>query len=170
MALKANRETGSGWCVGNHDVDVMNGKVPQKTLKGTVLPANELHGLTQAEGRFNQLVRDGLGNHVRDAHHESDRASDAASLDRTEKLASEPENLVRVPEGDAADVGEHEPAPFATKELLAKDLFEPVDLRANRGVGEPQLLGRTGDAALFRDDPEVEQVVVVEPFHLPGII
>ena len=40
-----------------------------------------------------------------------------------------------------------------------------MDLAADRGMGEAQLLARPHDAPLLGDDPEVEQVVVVEPFH-----
>src|SRR3954452_4720134 len=40
-----------------------------------------------------------------------------------------------------------------------------MDLAADRGMRQAELLARADDAPLLGDDPEVEQVVVVEPLH-----
>ena len=66
---------------------------------------------------------------------------------------------------DAADVGEHERAALALKETLAERLFQHLDLRADRRLRQPQLLGGPRDAALPHDRPEVEQVMVVQRIH-----
>jgi len=49
---------------------------------------------------------------------------------------------------------------------LLERVLERPDLAAHRRLREPQLLGRTGDAAFAGNGPEVEEVVIVEPFHV----
>jgi hypothetical protein len=40
-----------------------------------------------------------------------------------------------------------------------------MDLPADGGMGEVELLARLDDAPLLGDDPEVEEVMVIEPLH-----
>jgi hypothetical protein len=40
-----------------------------------------------------------------------------------------------------------------------------MDLAADGRMGQVQLLGRRHDAPLFRHNPKIQEVVVVEPFH-----
>ena len=57
-------------------------------------------------------------------------------------------------------------APAGTgEELLAELLLEGADLSAQGGVGQAQPLAGGHQPPLPRHGPEVEEVVVVEPFH-----
>jgi aconitase A len=48
---------------------------------------------------------------------------------------------------------------------MAKHVFEKMNLLADRRLSEPQLGAGAGEASLARHEPEVEQVMVVDPFH-----
>jgi len=84
------------------------------------------------------------------------------------QLAPEREDVVGVAIDHLPDVGEHEVAPAAHEQPLAERALEHLELPADRRLREVELARRRGDAPLARDDPEVEQVVVVDPFHGPG--
>ena len=53
----------------------------------------------------------------------------------------------------------------ALEDLLAERILERMDLRADRGLRQPQHLRRARDRAFASDRPEVEEVVVVQPRH-----
>ena len=55
--------------------------------------------------------------------------------------------------------------PCAAEELLVERALEGADLGAHRRLREAELVARLGHAAGLRGQPEVEEVVVVQPFH-----
>jgi hypothetical protein len=75
------------------------------------------------------------------------------------------EDVVRVPEHGAADVGEHQAAPLSLEQLLIQRGLQRLDLVGDGGLRQAQLAARLGDAARPGRGPEVEEVVVVEPVH-----
>ena len=68
-----------------------------------------------------------------------------------------------------AEVGQYEIAAPPRKQLLAKSFFELVNLRADRGVCEMQLLTGAGNAPLLGDCQEVAQVMIVQASHARSI-
>src|SRR5436309_11375746 len=150
--------------VGEDQVEPVDRELRQQAL-GLVLATDDAHGLAELERRLQETIRDQLGHDVGDPDREAERATRWPVLEGVEQLAAEREDLVREAEGDAAGVGEREVAPDAGEELLAEGRLQRPDLRADRRLPEPQLHGGAGDAALARHDPEVEEVVVVEPLH-----
>lgn len=53
----------------------------------------------------------------------------------------------------------------ADKQRGLQRLVEPANLAADRRLSQVQLLARLGHAPLARHDPEIQQVVIVQPFH-----
>src|SRR5690606_24051517 len=82
-----------------------------------------------------------------------------------EQLLTQAEDLVRVALHQDAQLGELEPAPLAPEERGAKALLQLPDLRADRGLRQPQPARRRRDPALAHDVVEVKQVVIVQPLH-----
>ena len=66
---------------------------------------------------------------------------------------------------EPAGVGEGQPSSAPYQELLPEIPFQRTYLGMNGGCGQPQFLCGSRDATLARHGPEVQQVVVVEPFH-----
>src|SRR6266852_4125843 len=101
--------------------------------------------------------------------HQAYRPTGLPSFDGVQKLLPQREDFLCVAERHATHVRQHEITSLPCEQLLAENLFEPMDLAADRGVRQPELLARPDNASLLRDDPEVEEVVVVEPFHTGSI-
>src|SRR5690606_22285282 len=80
-------------------------------------------------------------------------------------LAPEREDLVGIAENHPTHLGERELATDLREQLLAELVLERVNLRAQGRMGEAEHLAGLGEPSLASDDPEVEQVVVVHPFH-----
>ena len=55
------------------------------------------------------------------------------------------------------------------EELLAQRLFERSQLAADRGLGQVQPLAGSRDGPLAGHGPEVEQVVIIQPFHAGAV-
>ena len=142
----------------------MHGKFGQQAVR-SILPARELDRLRQGERRTQDPERDELAHDVDHSDRESHRSSRRAVLDRVEKLPPERKDLVGVAVGDPSRVGQLEAPPGTNEEPLAERLLQRAQLRAQRRLRQPQLRARPGDAPLFRDRPEVEQVVIIQPFH-----
>jgi len=66
---------------------------------------------------------------------------------------------------DATDLYESETAAVLREEFFAEGLLQGPQLAANCGLGEAKPFTRPRDAAFFGDDPEVEEVMIVKPFH-----
>lgn len=132
---------------------------------GRPLRAEETDRDVERQRGREQPVRDQLRHLVGDADGEVEWPAGGTVPDRVEQLASEPEDLLGVAKDGAADVREDEPSALAPEQALVEDVLELPDLRADGRLGEPQLVRRLRDAPLLRGEPEVEQVVVVEPVH-----
>ena len=79
--------------------------------------------------------------------------------------APDPEDLIRVPEHQAAGLGEHERPALPPEQALAHRPLEQSDLRADRRLRQPQFLRCLRNAPLPDDRPEIEQMMIVEPVH-----
>lgn len=51
------------------------------------------------------------------------------------------------------------------EQLLADDVLQPAKLSADGRLRKPQLAAGANDAAISRDLPEIEEVLVIENFH-----
>src|SRR3954469_3749522 len=122
-----------------------------------------------ASRRSEKLASDELGERVHHPDAKLLRPPGGTAAHHVQKLAAEAEDLVRVSVHDASHLGGLEGAALALEELFAQRLFESADLRAQRRVREPKLFRGPGDSAFANGCPEVQEVVVVEPFHLRQI-
>ena len=150
--------------VGEHQVDLVQGEGGEQRL-GPRLAADHPDRRRQLQRRRQQAIGDLLAEHVGDADDEAHRPPGGAALHGVEELTAEREDLVGVAVDHLADVGRHQPAADAGEQLLAEPRLERLDLRAHRRLRQPQLLRGPHHAAFAHDRPEVEQVMVVEPFH-----
>jgi hypothetical protein len=73
---------------------------------------------------------------------------------------------VRVFEGDASGLGEHERLAASLKKRMAEAGLQRPELDAEGRLGELQVPGGAGEAALMGDGAEIAQVVVVEEGHV----
>jgi hypothetical protein len=118
------------------------------------------------ERRLQDSVHDRFGEHVGDPHHQAQRPPAGASLHRVHELAAQREDLVGVPIRHPPGVGQDQIPALSVEQLLAEDVLQAMDLAADGGMSETQLLAGPDDAPLLGDGPEVEKVMIVEPFHL----
>ncbi len=107
-------------------------------------------------------MHDRLREHVRYADDEPHLALSPA-VHGVDELLAEREDLLGVARDDAPGVGEHEVAALAHEQLRAEHVLEAMDLPADRRVSEAQHATGFRDAAFSGDDPEIEQVVIVQP-------
>ena len=80
-------------------------------------------------------------------------------------LGPEREDLLCVAVDDPAHLGERELAAGAGEQLLAELILEGMDLPAESRVRQAQHPAGARETAFPRDGEEVEQMMVVEPFH-----
>ncbi len=165
MTERSNRRAWAGWRVRENDIDCMQGQLAHERFGRAALATDDAHLLIEAEGRLQDPVHDRLGERVCDPDHQAYRSSARPPLCGFQELASQGEDLVGIAKGDTTEVREHQLPALPREQLLAESIFEPVDLGADGRMREAKLLARTGDAPLFRNDPEIKKVMVVEPFH-----
>ena len=161
---RPHRRAGRWTPVGDHDVDLVERERGEERVR-LALATNHAHRRVHREDRPQQPIGDQFRNDVDDPDGQAERAPRRPVADRIEQLAAEREDVVRVSVDDATDVGEHERAPLAAEELLAEHVLERADLRADGRLREPQLIRGAAHAALANGEPEVEQVMIVQPFH-----
>ena len=75
------------------------------------------------------------------------------------------ENLIGEPVDEGPHLGQHEAPPRTRDQGLAERLLEAPNLHAHRRRRQVQLGGGGGQGALPDERPEVQEVVVVQPFH-----
>ena len=114
-------------------------------------------------------MHDGFREDVRDPDHHGDRSCASPSLERIQELLAEREDLLCIAKRHATCVGQHQAPPLAREQLRPQDCLQSMDLAADRRVGQAEHSAGPSDAALLRNHPEVEQMVVVEPFHAGSI-
>src|SRR5687768_9142492 len=164
VVVAAELDGGSDGGVAEDDVGAVGGEVGEESV-GLVFAADEAHGLGEGRGGGEELARDGLRDDVEDADAEAQGGSGGLAFQGVEQFLTEGEHLVGVVEGDATGLGEAEPAADAVEEAVAEGGLEVSKLVADRGLGDHELLGGADDSALAGDDPEVVEVVVIEPLH-----
>ncbi len=98
--------------------------------------------------------------HRTDADHLTCRG--APRLEGGDELVPRPDDGLGVLEGDPSRLGEDELASLAVEERLPDAGLQLPDLRGERGLREPEMLGGARELALARDGPEVQQMMVVE--------
>ena len=127
--------------------------------------AHDADGLGDRQRRFEQPQRDDLRYRVGHPDDEPQSRGAGPALDRVQQFASEGEDLVGVAVDHPPRVGQHEPAPFPREEPLAKSAFELTDLGGDRRGPRRNSAPAFVDAAVPHRRPEVEKMMVVEPFH-----
>ena len=123
---------------------------------------------TQTAGAMKDAVVLDLGDLGRQAARLRMQAEAQAAniITDAEKKAAQ---LVENASGQGFEQGRAEGLEQGTREGLeqgrAHEGLEALELHADRGPAHVQLAAGGGDPALLDDDPEVVQVVVVEPLH-----
>ena len=130
-----------------------------------VLAADEAHFLRMLERGLQKPVHDPLRHHVGDPDCEAGGQPGRPPLHRVPHLGPEREDLLCVAVDDPAHLGERELAAGAGEQLLAELILEGMDLPAESRVRQAQHPAGARETAFPRDGEEVEQVMVVEPFH-----
>lgn len=153
--------------VGNHEINGMDGQFCQQ-LVGLVDPDVQPKGRLHREGRFQEPVGGQFRQRIGDAHPKPPRRRLRLSLDGLEQLSAQRKDLVRVPENRLALDRERQVSTAALKKPLTERTLERPHLRADRRLGDMERVGRLRHAAFLGNGPEVEKVVVVQPFHGAG--
>src|SRR6185312_101934 len=83
--------------------------------------------------------------------------------ERSQQIAAETEDLLRVAIDQLAHFGCNESATRFLEQLLAQASLQGLQLRTDGWRGEVQHRGRLRDAAFAHDRPEVKKMLVVEP-------
>ncbi len=155
-----------GWGVGKDDMELALGQLlHQPRLR--VLPDVERLRSVQRERRLHQAVGDGLGQAAHDADAQDRVRAVAPAARDLHELVARAEDVLRVARDLEAERRRHEPAAAPLEQLAPEELLEEAELRAERGVAQAELSGGARHASLARDNPEVEQVLVVQGFHGP---
>ena len=150
--------------VRKNKVEALNRELREQPM-GLVAVADDLHGLREPHGWHQEPVRDELGKHVRDSYPKSKRPRSRSILDRVDQLVPEVEDLVGIPKHHVAIFGQHELAARAVEQLKVEGLLERPYLPADRRLRQLQRLCRPCDAVFLGHHPEVEQMMIVQPFH-----
>jgi hypothetical protein len=111
------------------------------------------------------FVCDQLGNRVGHSHIEPQLAGAGSQADRVHQLPAGGENLVRVAHDELAGLGQDEVPSAALEQLVTKRLFQQLDLRADRGLGDVQGLRGFADTAFASDCPEIAKMMKIESIH-----
>ena len=81
------------------------------------------------------------------------------------QLPPKAEDIVGIPVDDLPDLGHGKASTLFDKQLLPQCLLQQAQLPADGRLRQAEFLAGTRDAAFFGDCPEVQEVVIVQPFH-----
>lgn len=110
-------------------------------------------------------MRNELGDDIRHTDVELHRPAGGPPLECVEELTAERKNLIGIAIDDLAGFGELEVPADAREHLVPQRFLKGPDLRGDRGLLEIEAFAGGGDGTFACDDPEVEQMMVVEPIH-----
>lgn len=158
----ADVDRAGGGLVGEDDVEAVSGELGDEVL-GFALAADELEGAAEGEDGPENFVADEFGEGVGEADAQAEGGLEGAVVEGVHHFAAEGEDFFGVALGHEAGFGEDVFAAFALEEALAEGGFEFADLAGDGGLGDAEVGGGAGEAALLGDDPEVAQVVVIQP-------
>src|SRR6266852_948650 len=122
------------------------------------------------ERRLQESVDEKFRKDVSDAHNESRRSSPRPSKKNIDQFLANREELFRIAEHHHPGVRQNQVPPGASNQLFSQSIFQLVDLGAEGWLCHAKLRARAGQTSFTGDDPEVTQVVIVEPFHLRTIL
>src|SRR5205085_1180124 len=88
--------------------------------------------------------------------HQPQGAAAGAPFQRVDELAPQREDLVGVAKRDPPGLGQHQVSPAPREQLFAQDVLQAVDLAADGGMREVELLAGAHDAALSRHPTPAE--------------
>src|SRR5262249_14092541 len=169
VVVGAHRRARRHRIIGDDDVELVQ-RQPREEPRLVVLVADKPHGRGGVQRGLGARRAHDLGAHVGHADVQPHRSAGGPAAYGVEQLLPKTEDLVGVAVDGAADVGEPEAPSGAYEELLAQPLFERADLPAERRVAETEDAPRRCQTALARDQPEIEEVVIVQPLHLLTIV
>ena len=110
-------------------------------------------------------LRQQVGNRQRDSNMQSPRDQLRLSFYLRLQRLPKREDFISIAIDEFPRVRENQAASGALEEFLLQGFFQQVDLPANRRRLELQNFARSRDRSLARRNPEVQQVVIVHPFH-----
>ena len=121
--------------------------------------------IAQLQRRLDQLVRDQLGQNIGDADRQARQTTFGAALEAADHLLTEGENLVGITKNEFAGVRRHKMPSRLAEKLLAERFLERFELCAHRRLGQVQFLAGPRHATRPGHRPEIEQMMIVQPFH-----
>ena len=110
-------------------------------------------------------MRNKLGDDIRHTNVELHRPAGCSTLERIDEFAPKRKNLIGVTIDDLPRFSELEVSADTRENLVPQRFFKGPDLRGDRGLLEIEAFAGGGDGSFACDDPEVEQVMVIEPIH-----
>ncbi len=139
-------------------------------LLDLVLMTDDLRLLGMGKRRSDELIDDELWQRV--GHTDAQPLSQAAAPapQGIGEFAPQGENLVGVIVDGAPRLGQRKLAALLAQELRADRILENGKLAADRRLGEPQFLAGARHAAFAHNVPEVEKMLIVQPFHGKSIV
>jgi hypothetical protein len=155
---------GTNGSVGDHEIKSVNGEHGEEALR-LAFCADDLDTLLRFQGGLDEAVGDEFGDGVSDSDLQAQGASRGTVFERVLHLAAEGKDFFGVAVNDTPHVGEDEAAALALEELLSQGIFEFANLAADGWLCEPKLVAGLGNTAFFGDCPEIEKVMVIQPFH-----
>lgn len=154
----------TGRRIREHYIEVVHCEVGKQMVR-PIFTADDAQGRLQSEGRLQNPVRNQLGQHVGNAHRQAQRPSRRTVLHGVREFPAQCENGVGIPHRNATHVGQHQPAAAPAKQLFAQAVLQLADLVADSGSGQAKLFAGGSHAAGARHRPEIQQVMIVQPFH-----
>ena len=142
----------------------MQGKLGEESI-GFAIDAAHLQVVANAQRRLEQPMHEQLRERIGHAHGEPQAAAGGAALHGLAEFATERKDFVSVAVDHPAGLGEHDRPTGAIEELGFERFLQGLDLPAHGGLGEMEKPAGLRDAPLAGRDPEIEEVVVVEPVH-----
>ena len=164
MVVSADLDGGGDGGVGEDHVDLVDGEVGEEVVH-VVFAADDLDGFGEGEDGREEPADDEFGEDVVDSDGELPWPLGGSGVDEVDEFLAEGEDFIGVLVDGASHFGEVEVSSAAFEEFVSDGPFESSDLGGDGRLGEEEFFGRPDDGAFACDGPEVQQVVVVEPFH-----
>ncbi len=152
------------WRIGKEQIESVDGEFREQVVIAPLV-TDDMNLVRELKRRQQQTVSDQFGQDIGHPDGELKRAVTGPAAYDVLEFPSDRKNFFSEAENRLAEFGQHEVAPDSFEELSIKRLLELLELLADRGMSQVQLLGSSSNAAFPRHHPEIKEVVVIEPVH-----
>jgi hypothetical protein len=130
-----------------------------------VFMAHKLDRFDEIGGRRQNAIYHQLWQQISNSNGEAHRPPTGAAFQDIRHFLAKGKDFVGVSINNTAEFSKNQISPLAREELLTQGLFKGADLSADRGLCQQENLTRAGDAPFPGNRPEVQQVMIINPFH-----